>query len=40
MDVMQKVAERHDLKVLFHENHSRIKWFWKATTGHWLQILV
>jgi glutamine synthetase len=24
MDVMQKVAERHDLKVLFHENHSRV----------------
>jgi glutamine synthetase len=23
MDVMEKVAERHDLKVLFHENHSK-----------------
>jgi glutamine synthetase len=23
MDVMEKVAERHDLKVLFHENRSK-----------------
>jgi hypothetical protein len=30
MDVMEKVAERHDLKVLFQKTIQRRKRFWKT----------
>jgi glutamine synthetase len=42
MDVMQK-AERHDLKVLFHENHSKVngsgKHNWSLATDTGVNLL-